>query len=136
MVQVHISFISFCDSYRQSQCVKKKISRNKHLTALWMICKRIPQQNLRHEFSYKYKHSYVPQIIRLPVFYESYKKLESYAPDTWINELSNKLKVFSREILILTMHFIYDSFGFCTCYCSVTFFKLIYIIYTGNLWSI
>lgn len=124
---------------RQSECVFpvlkkcissfKKIWRYKHPRALWMICKHTPQQNLWQEFSYEHKHPYVPPIIRHPVFYENYKKLETHAPDTWINELTNKLKihVFSIEILISIMHFIYDSFGFCCCF--VTFCKLISINY-------
>lgn len=121
-------YISFYDSEIELVCISvKKISRHKHPRALWLKCKHIPQQNIWQEFSYEHKHFYVPQIIRHPVFYENYKKLESHAPDTWIKELTHKLRIFSREILISIMHFIYDSFGFCCCF--VTFCKLISINY-------
>lgn len=122
--------ISLYDSEIELVCISvKKIStgRHKHPRALWLKCKHIPQQNIWQEFSYEHKHFYVPQIIRHPVFYENYKKLESHAPDTWIKELTHKLRIFSREILISIMHFIYDSFGFCCCF--VTFCKLISINY-------
>lgn len=124
----HFSYISFYDSEIELVCISvKKISRHKHPRVLWMICKHIPQQNIWQEFSYEHKHFYVPQIIRHPVFYENYKKLESHAPDTWIKELTHKLRIFSKEILISIMHFIYDSVGFCCCF--VTFCKLISINY-------